>query len=321
MLYLLSAADAFPEQKVSSAELTGIKDPGNISVESRFCALSLSYIKETCNKNIKDAPKASICSTTELGALALEKALALAGIEKESLGLVIGDTCTPCEFCPSEAQRITGKLGLKIPAYDIIASTTSLSAQLKTLLSWKPEKVPSVTALVSSQTTSQVADYSQKESLLLGDGASALLVSTQKKSNVVVKKAYYELDTSFNGFLLSTPYEHLTLGEIPSDEFILSKVKKIIEGLSPSSKNISLIVSPLFEECVLSEVKKLTDASVTLLSSFSKTGDTFNAYAGSLLSKSLSEGGRNLKPHDEIMIIQFGSGFSYGGILLENVPS
>lgn len=309
MLYILSAGDAYPEQVINTHDLFPTAD---CVVEKRYCSLPLSYIKETHNASIKEAPKASLVNTTSLGVSAMEKALQEAAIAKEALGLVIGDTCTPCEFCPSEAQRIAGKLGLKIPAYDIIASSCSLSAQLKALLSWRPERVPSVTALVSSQTTSQVVDYSQKESLLFGDGASAVLVSTERKSNLVVKSAFYALDTTQHSFLTSTPYDHLSFGEIPSEEFVTKKVQKILDTLHPTGKSISLIVSPLFEDSTFKEVKKsLKNSEVSLMSSFATTGDTFNAYAGSLLAREM----KNVV--DQVLIVQFGSGFSFGGVLLE----
>lgn len=115
---------------------------------------------------------------TDLSERAARLAIEAAGLEVEQIGLVIGDNSIPIQTMPSEGQRVAGKLGLKVPAYDITAGTGALVAQLATLSKMKSERLPEYALCVSANTPTQSIDY-RKSSLggIFSDGAGAVVVS------------------------------------------------------------------------------------------------------------------------------------------------
>ena len=58
-------------------------------IRSRRTALSLDYIRETRNRDLRAATEASAWSTAQMGARAAEMALERAGVAREDVGLVL----------------------------------------------------------------------------------------------------------------------------------------------------------------------------------------------------------------------------------------
>ena len=110
-------------------------------VTSRRVSLPLDYIREKGNRDVLEGRAVATISPTVLAVQAANQALSRAGICIEQVGLLLADTATPYQTCPSEAQRIAGALGVKIPAYDIIAGSAALPFYLELLSSWKPERI------------------------------------------------------------------------------------------------------------------------------------------------------------------------------------
>jgi 3-oxoacyl-[acyl-carrier-protein] synthase-3 len=203
-VYILGAGTAVPETVISSAFLAelaqgaeGSQMPAVLISEitgmrSRYSVLSPSYLRETGNATPWSAPSGSMLTPTDLSVKAAEQAIARAGITADKIGLVLADCATPVETIPSEAQRISKRLGIKVQSFDLLSSTAFFSLAFTTLLGWKAERVPEYVLLVSSATPTQRVNYrSGEERLYLGDGAGALVVSRVHQGPLAVKKAHY----------------------------------------------------------------------------------------------------------------------------------
>ena len=198
MLQILGVGFATPKNKISNQLLLELNPnfkqaefESDTGVSSRFTALDLDYLVSTKNSDLMLSFANIVESDLELAARAVHSAVALAGINLEDIGLVIGETSTPFQTIPSQAQRIAGSLGMKVKSYDILAGAASPSRHFATLAAWREEKLPDYILLVYSNLPSVFIDYSAVTSSLacFSDGAAAIVISTKKKGKFSVISA------------------------------------------------------------------------------------------------------------------------------------
>ena len=140
----------------------------------------------------------ALATPTSLATAASRQALERANITPEQIGLILADTATPYQTCPSEAQRLGSALRVKIPAYDVVAGAASLPLYLEMLASWKPERVPDYVLCVSTNTFSQHVAYGGASALsayLYGDAASAFVLSPRHVGKMKVVGSFVENST------------------------------------------------------------------------------------------------------------------------------
>lgn len=187
-MYILGAGAAYPTTLLDRdmlVSLMGEPRVEDLALLSRIgtttiaTVLNLEYLRRTGNPDVLDAWKNSSQSPTDLGVAAARNALSAAGLTMDQVGLVIGTTSTPYQTCPSEAQRITGKLGVKIPCYDIIGGLAAVPLYIETLMSWKLDRIPQYVLCVFTDTPTQHIKYSAEslEPFVFGDAASAMVLS------------------------------------------------------------------------------------------------------------------------------------------------
>jgi 3-oxoacyl-[acyl-carrier-protein] synthase III len=182
---------------ISAAEKALLQRAG---VRSRAISLPLDFVRASSeNRTLFDAWKAASHSPTQLGLEAVRKALMSARVGIESIGLVLADTATPYQRCPSEAQRIAGEFGVKVPAYDTTAGMGAVPHFISMLASWKPERVPEFVLCVSTNTPSQYVAYGRDglSSHLFGDAAVAFVLSASHPKGYAVSYSRIVAEPSF----------------------------------------------------------------------------------------------------------------------------
>ena len=207
-MFVVGVGTAFPGGSVSDGELAEIgvrlgaaerEFMARVGVASRAVSVPVDHIRQTGNSDIFAAWNVAQATPTGLGVAAVKTALERAGIGIESIGLVLADTATPYQTCPSEAQRIAGEFGLKIPAYDVVGGVGAIASFLSMLSAWKPERLPDYVLCVSTNTPSQQVRYREDGlcAALLGDAAAAFVLSPRVarggrvvRSSLVSEKGY-----------------------------------------------------------------------------------------------------------------------------------
>ncbi|MBX7143630.1 MAG: hypothetical protein K1X79_04195 [Oligoflexia bacterium] len=185
MLHILGAGAAHPAGSISNEFLVRCQSAFDaswlehqIGINSRATVLPLDYILESGNLDTSLSYKVATASPTDLSFSAAQQALQRAGISPEQVGLVIGAGETPVETTPSEGQRLAGRFGLRIPAFDVCSGMESLPLHLDQLRHWRPEALPDYVLLVYSSCPTTRVNYKQgREGALFGDGAGALVIS------------------------------------------------------------------------------------------------------------------------------------------------
>jgi len=294
-MFILGVGAAHPEVEVTDELLASMGLVPNaqeaqllsrFGVKTRRTSLPQDYITTTKNREVLEGRSAALASPTSLAVAASRQALERAGITTEQVGLILADTATPYQTCPSEAQRLGGALGIKIPAYDIVAGSASLPLYLEMLSSWKPERIPDYVLCVSTNTLSQHVAYSGSAvpAHLYGDAASAFVVSPRHAGKFKVVDSYLER----RGFLKANTVveRHVSF----ADDALLPKaevVEMIAEGLKriSSEKVPSAIVGPQLYSGEFAEYEKtLGLASGALISATTRAGYALGASCGVALS-------------------------------------
>ena len=195
MLSILGLGSAYPDTIIDNSLLAELYDPRSVEdLEARLgilssrSALPLEYIRKTKNANPRSAPQEMAVPPSLLGFRAAEKAIERAGITRDQIGLILGDSGTPLETTPSEAQRLGALLGLRINAYDVAMGAGALLGQLEVLNNMKRESLPDYVLCVSTNCLTQKVDYARgDERFIFGDGACAFVASAKNDGRLVVQ--------------------------------------------------------------------------------------------------------------------------------------
>ena len=202
-MFLVGAGAAFPNVDLSDGALHAIAgSPAaeqsriveRAGVRSRSISLRAEYVQGAKGSDFVQARQAAETTPSLLGAEAAKQALTRAGIAIEQVGLIIADTATPYQTCPSEAQRIGGVFGVKVPAYDVVGGAKAFPLFFDLLKRWKADRFPEYVLCVSTNTPSQHVNYGVDSvgAALLGDSAAAFVVSRVHPGKWEVQSANLE---------------------------------------------------------------------------------------------------------------------------------
>lgn len=185
MLYLHGLGHFYPENVITNRFLEEL-DIGTseewilerVGIRTRRTVLPLDYIKETKNRDPREAFAAGMYNNTTTGAAAARMALQRAGLKTEDIGLVISGSSAPDNLSPAEATTIAAELGIDVPCFDLNSACTSFGMQINFLNRTKPDALPPYVLLVNPENLTRSIDYSdRKTAVLFGDGSSAAVVS------------------------------------------------------------------------------------------------------------------------------------------------
>jgi 3-oxoacyl-[acyl-carrier-protein] synthase-3 len=198
MLYLHGLGHFYPENVITNPLLEEL-DIGTsedwilerVGIRTRRTVLPLEYIRETKNKDPREAFDAGLYNNAQTGAEAACMALDRAGIEPEDIGLVISGSSAPDNHCPAEAATIAAELGINAPCFDINSACTSFGMQINFVDQMKPETLPPFILLVNPENLTRCIDYSDRNTaVLFGDGSSAAVVSATVPARAAFKACY-----------------------------------------------------------------------------------------------------------------------------------
>ncbi|MBP1685184.1 MAG: 3-oxoacyl-[acyl-carrier-protein] synthase [Deltaproteobacteria bacterium] len=189
-LYLHGLGHFHPENEITNRFLEEL-DIGTteqwilerVGIRSRRTALRLDYIRETRNRDTREALGAALYTHAETGRRAAEMALDRAGVGKSDIGMVIAGSSVVDMVTPAEACNIAGALEMEVPALDVNSACTSFYASLYLLSLMQPERLPPYVLLVVPEAITRSVDYNDRSSAVLwGDGTVAAVVSSRVPS-------------------------------------------------------------------------------------------------------------------------------------------
>ncbi len=158
-----------------------------VGIHTRHSVLPLDYIKQTKNRDPREAYEASMTCNAKTGAAAARMALERAGLSSCDIGLVISGSSIPDTLTPAEAATIASELGIEAPCFDLNSACSTFGVQMNFLSRMRPEALPPFILLVQPDNVTRSIDYSDRaNAVLFGDGSAACVVSASVPAGKIV---------------------------------------------------------------------------------------------------------------------------------------
>jgi 3-oxoacyl-[acyl-carrier-protein] synthase III len=323
-LHLHGVGHFHPENEISNRFLEDL-DIGTsdswilerVGIRSRRTVLSLDYIRETRNRDLRGAREAALYDTAELGRRAAERALARAGIGPGDVGLVLSGSCAGDVTCPAEACEIAGRLGVRAPALDVASACTSFLAQLRMLSMMDEAALPPFALLVVPEALTRTVDYGDRATaVLFGDAAAAAVVSAREAGRARILHAALDSDPTASDKVRIPRLAHFAQDGRAVQMFAIRKSlaewRRLQALRGDEDRELHLIghqanLRVLQAVCERAGIEPLRHHSNVEL-----YGNTGAASALSVLSQSWEKWG----PEDDVALVGVGAGLSWGSCLL-----
>ncbi len=274
-------------------------------------------------------------NTSDLAVEASKKALNQAGLSAEDIDLIILATVTPDNFTPSTACIVQDKLGAKNAwAFDINAACTGFIYALKLGRSLIRSGEAKNALIIGAETLSKALNWEDRGScVLFGDGAGATVL-TSTEEDCGIKCVNVKSDGSkgdslvIQGLPLNSPFKD---GREVSENYInmngreifkfATKVmeESIVEILEKENIKIEDIDAIIPHQANLRiidyVVKRLGIPREKFITNLQNYGNTSGASIPIALCESINEG--NLKKGDNIIMVGFGGGLTWGAALIK----
>jgi 3-oxoacyl-[acyl-carrier-protein] synthase-3 len=166
---VLGTGSALPKRRVSNAELAAQVDTSDEWIVERT-GIRFRHIAGEGE------------TTATLAADACRAALAAAGIEAESIDLIVLATATPDQTFPASATKVQAMLGIDdCVAFDVAAVCSGFLYAVQVVDSMIRSGVAKRALVIGAETFSRILDWEDRTTcVLFGDGAGAIVLEAQE---------------------------------------------------------------------------------------------------------------------------------------------
>ena len=274
-------------------------------------------------------------NTSDLAVEASKKALSQAGLSAEDIDLIILATVTPDNFTPSTACIVQDKLGAKNAwAFDINAACTGFIYALKLGKSLIRSGEAKNALIIGAETLSKALNWEDRGScVLFGDGAGATVL-TSTEEDCGIKCVNVKSDGSkgdslvIQGLPLNSPFKdrkqvsenYINMNGREIFKFATKvmeeSIVEILEKENIKIEDISAIIPHQANLRIIDYVvKRLGIPREKFVTNLQNYGNTSGASIPIALCESINEG--NLKKGDNIIMVGFGGGLTWGAALIK----
>ncbi|WP_288678697.1 beta-ketoacyl-ACP synthase III [uncultured Clostridium sp.] len=274
-------------------------------------------------------------NTSDLAVEASKKALNQAGLSAEEIDLIIVATVTPDNFTPSTACIVQDKLGAKNAwAFDINAACTGFIYALKLGQSLIRSGEAKNALIIGAETLSKALNWEDRGScVLFGDGAGAIVL-TSTEEDCGIKCVNVKSDGSkgdslvIQGLPLNSPFKderevsknYINMNGREIFKFATKvmeeSIVEILEKENIKIEDISAIIPHQANLRIIDYVvKRLGIPREKFVTNLQNYGNTSGASIPIALCESINEG--NLKKGDNIIMVGFGGGLTWGAALIK----
>jgi len=274
-------------------------------------------------------------STSDLATEAAKNALAEAGMNAAELDCIIVATSTPDMALPATACMVQKNIGaVNVFAFDVNAVCSSLVYGIDIADSIIKSGKCRTVMVIGADTYSKILDFNDKGSCpLFGDGAAAVILrATEKRSGLLNSM----VKSDGNGWeLIQVPSsgsrKPVTAETIANREtyffmegkkvfiFATDIIPKIIEevtakaGIKPT--DLDYIIPHQANLRIIDHITKKTGIGrEKFLLNLDRFGNTAAASVGLVMDENRKNG--TIKPGDLVLVLGFGGGLSWGGLLI-----
>ena len=271
-------------------------------------------------------------TTASMSAEAGRRALLSAGVEAAELDLIVVATCTPDTLVPNTACLVQNELGaVNAVAFDLSAACSGFVFAMQMVDAYFQAGIYKNALVIGAETLSRILDWSDRSTcVLFGDGAGAAVVKAAPKGVMTSSEGsdgtrggaiYVKNRENHNPFVPDIkPMDFLYMD---GGEVFKFAAKKVPESILDTLKKAKLQVSDV--DCFIFHqanaringtiAKKLRIPMEKIPMNVDRCGNTSAGSVPILLDEVNREG--KLKSGDKVMLAGFGSGLTWGTMLLE----
>jgi len=278
--------------------------------------------------------------TSDMGLKAAEKALESAKMKPKDVDLILFATITPDYIFPSTACLIQDQLGCKNAfAMDVQAACTGYIYGLSIAKAYIDSGMYRNVLIVASEKLSSIVDYKDRSTcILFGDGASACVVSDKGKGFEVgevslgADGAQADLlmlpgGGSRNPSSIKTVEEGLHFLQMNGKEVFKFAVRRMegaakacLEKAGLSENEISWLIPHQANIRIIEAISKRFKVPMErVYATIHKYGNTSASSVGIALDELIRT--EDLKIGENLLLVAFGAGFTWGAALLKYVEA
>ncbi len=270
-------------------------------------------------------------TTCDLAEFAARRALDAAGIEAQSIDLIIVATTTPDRVFPSTACLLQQRLDIHgSPAFDVQAVCTGFIYALDIADKYIKTGAAKRALIIGAETLSRIVDWTDRSTcVLFADGAGAVIIEAAEQPGILsthihADGSFAELLTTNGGVADMAPGGldaiHIemkgnevfkmavnTLGRIVDETLSANNMQKSdIDWLVPHQANVRIINAT---------ARKLKMSTEHVVSTVQNHGNTSAASVPLALDTAVRDG--RIKRGETILLEAFGGGFTWGSALIK----
>lgn len=270
--------------------------------------------------------------TSHLGTKAAQAALANAGVDAQSIDLIIVGTSTPDHTFPSTAVEIQAALGItKGVAFDLQAVCSGFVFALATADNFLRSGSHKRALVIGAETFSRILDWNDRTTcVLFGDGAGAVVLEAQQQPGTIQDRGILTTHLRSDGrhmhklYVDGGPSSTMTVGHLRMEgrevfKHAVAMITDVIEdafattGLS--ANDIDWFVPHQANKRIIDgSAHKLGIAPEKVVTTVDLHGNTSAASIPLALSVAVNDG--RIKKGDLVMLEAMGGGFTWGSVLL-----
>lgn len=270
--------------------------------------------------------------TSHLGTKAAQAALANAGIDAQSIDLIILATSTPDNTFPATAVQIQNALGIHHgAAFDIQAVCTGFIFALATADNFLKTGAFNRALVIGAETFSRILDWTDRGTcVLFGDGAGALVLEAQPQPGKTSDRGVLTTHLRSDGlhkeklFVDGGPSTTQTVGHLRMEGrevfkhavgMITDVIVDAFEATKTTAEDIDWLVPHQANKRIIdASAKKLNIAPQKVVLTVDLHGNT--SAASIPLALAVAAGDGRIKKNDLVMLEAMGGGFTWGSALL-----
>ncbi|MEZ8103652.1 beta-ketoacyl-ACP synthase III [Vibrio cortegadensis] len=266
-------------------------------------------------------------TVADMAFYASEKAIEMAGIDKDAIDLIIVATTSSSHTFPSSACQVQGKLGIVgCPAFDLAAACSGFVYALSVADQHIKSGMCKNVLVVGADALSKTCDPTDRSTIILfGDAAGAVVVGASEEPGILSTHIYS--DGRFGELLsLEVPerggdvdkWLHMAgnevfkvavtqLSRLVKDTLATNNMDKSeLDWLVPHQANYRIISAT---------AKKLTMSLDQVVMTLDRHGNTSAATVPTALDEAVRDG--RIKRGQTLLLEAFGGGFTWGSALVK----
>jgi 3-oxoacyl-[acyl-carrier-protein] synthase-3 len=267
-----------------------------------------------------------------MGIKAAQAALAAAGIEAESIDLIVLATSTPDNTFPASAVAVQAGLGITGgAAFDLQAVCSGFVYGLTTVDGPLKSGVFKRALVIGSETFSRILDWTDRTTcVLFGDGAGAAVLEAQQQPGTREDRGILTAHLRSDGrhklklYVDGGPSSTGTVGHLRMEgrevfRYAVAAITGVVEDVfrdtGYSADDIDWFVPHQANKRIIDgSAHKLGIAPEKVVVTVDRHGNTSAASIPLALAEAVADG--RIKPGDLVLLEAMGGGFTWGAVLL-----